>query len=192
MSIYLYEESIVNELREITGDDRIHIITPSQSISFLAQYDKDKVTYPSIVMSRGPINLGEYKNQVQRLKGETSNIDQDNYVVKAQLIDVRISWNLDIYTVDRYTNDEICRELIFYFTTHPRFTVKIPYGLDISQNFDIFVSDDVVDNTDLTEFPNTGEFFRTTITIYTENAHLFSSHKQYQVIGRPDVDINNH
>ena len=188
MSVYLYEESIVDELRKITGDDRIHIISPDQSISFFAQLKDDKVKYPAVVMSRSSIRLGEYKNQVQRLKGQTAKIDDDNYIVKAQLVDMRIEWNIDIYAVDRYSCDEIFRELVFYIITHPRFSVKVPYNLDIDQNFDLFVMDDVVDNTDLNEFKNRGEYFRMTFTIYTENAHLFSSHKQYQVVGKPVVD----
>lgn len=189
MSVYLYEESLVKALREVTGDERIHIVSPDKSIEFFAQFDKDKTKYPAIVLSRGPLSLLEYQNQPVKLKGQTANIDKENYVVKAQLLNFRMSWNVDIYAVDRYTCDEILRELLFYFTMHPRFEVKVPYGLDIVQNFDVFIEDDITDNTDLVDFNNTGEFFRETFTIYTENGHFYYSRRQYQVFGKPDVDI---
>lgn len=187
MSVYLYDEAVVDRLRKITGDERIHVISPDQSIDFLAQFDKDKVDLPAIVVSRGPVTLLDYRNQVVALKGQTSRRGEDNLVVKAQLIPMRIEWNIDIYTVDRYTCDEIVRELVFYFTTRPRFEITVPYQLDIVQNFDVLLSPEITDNTDLLEFPSTGEKFRETLTIYTENAHMYYSHQQYPTNVRPDI-----
>lgn len=194
MSFYLYDEALVNSLKEITGDSRIHIVPPEQSISFVAQFDKDKVDYPLIVVSRAPqiVLNGSLYNQVSALKGQTVRLNsEENTVSKVKLIPIRIDWNIDIYAVDRYTCDEIVRELVFYFITYPRFQVNVPYGLDIDQNFDVFLSPEISDNSDLVEFPNTGELFRETISVYTENAHLYSSHRQYLTRVSPDVDTVN-
>lgn len=194
MSVYLYDEAIVDRLRKVTGDSRIHIVPPDLSVSFFAQFDKDKVEYPAIVVSRGStinVNQGLY-NQVSLLKGQTVRLNSDeNTVSKIKTLPIRVEWNIDIYAVDRYTCDEIVRELVFYLMTYPRFSVKVPYGVDIDQNFDIVVSPEISDNTDLVEFPNTGEIFRETISIYTENAHLYSSHRQYLTRVAPDVDVKN-
>lgn len=192
MSVYLYDKSLVKSLREVTGDNRIHIIEPDKSISFLAQTDRDKVMFPAIVLSRGTVSLQEYQNQVVALKGQTAKVDDESFVVKAQLIPIRIEWNIDIFAVDRFTCDEIVRELVFYFITNPRFIVEVPYQLGITQNFDVFLEDEIVDNSDLIEFDNRGECFRETLTIYTENAHFFSSKRQYQTsIAEPEVCTNN-
>lgn len=194
MSVYLYDEAIVDRLRKVTGDSRIHIVPPDLSVSFFAQFDKDKVEYPAIVVSRGStinVNQGLY-NQVSLLKGQTVRLNSDeNTVSKIKTLPIRVEWNIDVYAVDRYTCDEIVRELVFYLMTYPRFSVKVPYGVDIDQNFDIVVSPEISDNTDLVEFPNTGEIFRETISIYTENAHLYSSHRQYLTRVAPDVDVKN-
>lgn len=188
MSVYLYDESVVNRLREITQDQRIHIIDPNQAVTFLAQFDYDKVNLPAIVVSRGPVQLLDYRNQVVALKGQTVRRNSDNNLyVKAQLIPMRIEWNIDVFTVDRYSCDEIVRELVFYFTQQPRFEVKVPYDLNIIQNFDVLLDTSIVDNTDLINFPNTGERFRETLTIYTENAHMYSSHRQYPTSTQPEV-----
>lgn len=193
MSAYLYEKVLVDKLQEITGDRRIRVISPDTSLMFLAQADKDKVKYPAVVLSRGAIELSSYRNQVAALKGQTTKIDKDNIITKAQLIPMRINWNIDVFTVDRYSCDEIIRELIFYFITHPRFYLNVPYGLDICQNFDIFVESEIQDNSDLADFNNRGEYFRETFSIYTDNAHLFTSHKQYPTYIDPIdvVDMNN-
>lgn len=191
MSVYLYDEVLVKRLREVVGDSRIHIIDPSLAITFLSQFDKDRVKFPAIVLSRKSVSLLDYRNQVVALKGQTAKIDQDNLVVKAKLIPMRIEWSLNVYTVDRYSCDEIIRELVFYFTSNPRFEVEVPYQLDIKQNFDVFLSSEIEDNSDLVEFPNRGEYFRETLSLYTENAYMFSSHRQYPVISVPDVESNN-
>lgn len=193
MSFYLYDKAIIDRLKDVTGDDRIHIVPPEQAISFLAQFDKDKVKLPALVLSRGPITIVDaLKNQVAYLKGETAKYNtEENSVSKARLIPIRIEWSLNVYTVDRYSCDEIVRELVFYLMTKPRFSVKIPYDLDIEQNFDIFLDNDIVDNSDLIEFPNTGEYFRETISFYTENAHLYSSNRIYLTKLLPDVEDNN-
>lgn len=134
------------------------------------------------------MTLNDYRNQVVALKGQTAKVRSDNLVTKARLVPMRIQWDVDVFTADRYTCDEIIRELVFFFTSKPRFEVKVPYGLNIPQNFDIFLSNEIEDNSDLVEFSNRGELFRETLTIYTENAHMYSSHNQYPTITLPEVD----
>lgn len=190
MSVYLYDESLTESLKKITGDSRIHVINPDQAFDFLAQFDQDRVELPAVVLSRRNVSLLDYRNQVVALKGQTAKVKDNNLIVKAKLIPMRIEWNIDVFTVDRYSCDEIIRELVFYFTSKPRFEVKVPYQLDIVQNFDVILSPEITDNTDLVEFPSRGEFFRETLSIWTENAHMFSSQLQYPVYSTSDVDIN--
>lgn len=179
MSIYLYEQSLVESLRKVTGDKRIHVIPPEQSILYLAEFNKDKVVLPAILLSRNSMSLTDTRNQVAALKGETTRLEKDATVVKAQVVPVKIEWSLDVYAADRITCDEIIRELVFYFIQHPCFKIRVPYNLDIEQEFSVFLSDDIQDNSDLVEFPNHGEVFRETLTLYTDDAHFYSSSQQY-------------
>lgn len=189
MSTYLYDESLVNRLREVINDDRIHVIPPEESISFLAKVGKDKTYFPAVVVSRGPITLTtDTRNQFVYLKGQSVRLNEDNTVTKVKLIPMRMEWSINIYAVERYTCDEIVREIVFYLMSHPRFEVKVPYGVDITQNFDVFVDPEIVDNSDLSEFSNVGDYFRETLTVYTENAHLYSSRRQYLTQAKPEVE----
>lgn len=179
MSVYLYDKALIDAMQEITGDSRIKIVSPDLAIQYLAQVSKDKVNFPAIVLSRGPVRLNDYRNQVAALKGQSAKVDDDNKIVKARLIPMRIEWTIDVFAVDRFTCDEIIRELVFFFTSYPRFNVRVPYDLDIDQNFDVLMSPEIEDNSDLIEFTNRGEYFRETLTVYTENAHMFSSYEMY-------------
>lgn len=190
MSAYLYDEVLVKRLQELTSDQRICIVPPEEAINYLAGFSKDHVNLPAILLTRKSVTLLDYRNQVVALKGQTAHVCRDNILVKARLIPMKIEWNLDIYAADRYSCDEIVRELVFYFTTNPRFEVQIPYQLDIKQNFDIFISPDIPDNSDLIEFSSRGEYYRETITLWTENAHMFSSHRQYPTFTVPSIDVN--
>ena len=190
MSAYLFDQALVDRLCQITEDSRIHIVPPESAIDFLAQFDKDKVEFPAIVVTRGSITLNDTRNQYALLKGQTTRLNPDNTASKMKLIPMRMEWSINVYAVDRYSCDEIIRELVFYFMTYPRFQVKVPYDLDVAQNFDILVDPEIVDNSDLVEFPNHGTLFRETITVYTENAHLYSSGKIYLTKIIPDVEDN--
>jgi len=191
MSVYLYDEALVSKFREITGDERIHIVPPDNAIEFLASIDNDKVKYPAVVLSRNSVTLQDYRNQAVSLKGQSAKINDENLVVKAKLIPLRVEWSVDVFTVDRFSCDEIIRELVFYLISYPRLEVKVPYGLDIPQNFDIIVSPEIVDNSDLIEHSNRGVSFRETLTIYTENAHFYSSGRKYPVYTGLDFEIKN-
>lgn len=189
MSQYLYEKSLVERLRSVLDDDRVHIIDPDNSIRFLAEVSNDKTHFPAVVISRGPTTLSDYRSQSQILKGQSAKINDDGSVKKLKLIEVRFQWQVDVFAVDRYTCDEILRELVFFYITYPRYEVKVPYGLDdLPQNFDIIVGQDLEDNSDLMEFSNRGEYFRETLTIYTENAHLYSSRDQMTTYVKSEID----
>lgn len=187
MSVYLYDEALVKSIRKVTGDERIHVVPPENAISFLATISKDKVVYPAIVISRSSVSLNDTKNQYAYLKGETVRIEEDNTAVKIKLIPMTIEWSINVFAVSRFDCDEIIRELIFYLISHPRQVVKVPYNNDVFQNFDLILNDEIVDNSDLINSVNIGEYFRETISVYTENAHMFSSGKIYLSKVDPDV-----
>ena len=190
MSVYLYDEALVDGIKSVTGDNRIRIVPPENTTSFLAQIDKDNVNYPAILLRRGPIQIVEpMRNQYSMLKGETVRYNsEENTATKVKTLPIRIEWDVDVYAADRKTCDEIVRELVWFFTTYPRFSVKIPYGLDITQNFDISLDPNIEDNTDLLGFASTGELFRETLSIYTENAHYYTAQRQYLTKVKPEVE----
>lgn len=190
MSAYLYDEALVAKLTKITEDSRIRVISPSDTISLLAQINKDKVEFPAIIVTRGPINLfQDTRNQYAYLKGESVKLNEDSSMTKIKVLPMRMTWTINIYAVDRYSCDEITRELVYYLMTYPRCFVQVPYGIDIPQNFDLILDNDIEDNSDLEGYMNTGEYFRETLTVRTENAHYFSSDRRYLTRVTSDTKI---
>lgn len=181
MSVKCYDDAIIANFRNIFNDGTISILPVENAIRFSAQLRKDDVDFPMISTTRlGYSIVSSNVNQSAKTIGSFVVRDGKNNNVFAQSIPIRIEYQLDIFTVDRWTCDEITRELIFYFYQHPTLVAHFDYGLDIDHNFNLFLNDDIVDNSDTVDHADKGVMFRNTLTFYTDDARLFRSKKQKQ------------
>lgn len=188
MSFGCYDDAIIENFRKVFNDDRIYILPVEDAFRFVSQLNRDDVKFPLISTTRlGVTILSSEVNQAQKMTGHLVRRDGFNNNVFAQSIPIRIEYQLDIFTVDRRTCDEITRELIFYFYQHPTLVAHFDYGLDIDHNFNLFLNDDVVDNSDTLEHVNKGVKFRNTLTFYTDDARLVRSKKFTQGEIKADV-----
>lgn len=181
MSVKCYDDAIIARFRSLFNDDTIHILPVENAIRFTGQLKKDNVRFPMISTTRlGYSIVGSNVNfNAKRIGSFTKRDGEDNNVF-AQTIPIRIEYQLDVFTVDQESCDNIIRELIFFFYQHPTLLAHFEYGLDIDHNFNLFLNDDVVDNSDTVEHINNGVMFRNTLTFYTDDARLFRSKKQKQ------------
>ena len=181
MSVKSYDDAIINRFREVFNDNTISILPVENAIRFSAQLRKDNLTFPTISTTR--LGYSIVRNQVNfnaKMVGSFKTRDGENNNVFAQSIPIRIEYQLDVFTVDRWSCDEIVRELIFFFEQKPTLQAHFEYGLDFDHNFNLFLNEDIVDNSDTVEHENTGVMFRNTLTFYTDDARLFRSKKQIQ------------
>ena len=181
MSVKSYDDAIINRFREVFNDNTISILPVENAIRFSAQLRKDNLTFPMISTTR--LGYSIVRNQVNfnaKMVGSFKTRDGENNNVFAQSIPIRIEYQLDVFTVDRWSCDEIIRELIFFFEHKPTLQAHFEYGLDFDHNFNLFLNEDIVDNSDTVEHENTGVMFRNTLTFYTDDARLFRSKKQIQ------------
>ena len=171
MSVKSYDDAIINRFREVFNDNTISILPVENAIRFSAQLRKDNLTFPMISTTR--LGYSIVRNQVNfnaKMVGSFKTRDGENNNVFAQSIPIRIEYQLD----------EIIRELIFFFEQKPTLQAHFEYGLDFDHNFNLFLNEDIVDNSDTVEHENTGVMFRNTLTFYTDDARLFRSKKQIQ------------
>lgn len=181
MSVKAYDDAIVSRFRSIFNDSTISILPPENAIRYIAQLRKDKVELPLIsIMRTGYSIVGSMVNQSAKMTGSFTRRDDVNNGLFARSLPIRIEYQLDVYTVDRWSNDELCRELIFFFYQHPTLKAHFDYGLGIDHNFNLFIDDDIVDNSDTVNHTDFGVMFRSTFTFYTDDARLFQSYKQIQ------------
>lgn len=180
MSFYLYDEAIVNNLRSLVNDDRIHIVPPDNALNVIGRITDDDIKLPLISLSRTSTQISNSISHPMKFDGGIAGYDSKTKIFKKiQAIPIRINYLLDVWTKHRQENDDIIRELIFYISTHPTMKVEIPYGLDIEHKFNIFIDSDIDDNSDIVEHKNRGEYFRQTLSLYTDDAYLWKSASRY-------------
>lgn len=189
MSVYMYDEAIVEDLRLLLNDDRIHIVPVDNVFRLIARLNEDNIEMPLISLTRTGWQLADNKPQMMKFDGALAGYDRrDNSLKRVQAIPIRIGYQLDVWTKTRKENDNILRELIFYYSTHPTLIVNIEYGLDITHDFNIFFDADIEDNSDIVEHRNRGEYFRQTVSIYTDDAYLWKSSSRNPSIIDPVVE----
>lgn len=189
MSVHFYDKALITHFRDILDDNRIHILPVEQAIRFTAQLQQDNVKFPLISTTRLGYSIRNNDRNFAALHsgGYQRRTDVGTNVF-AQIIPIRIEYQMDVFSVDQRTCDELIRELIFHITQHPTLTVEIPYILDTQHVFNIFLGDDIVDNSDTVEHVNRGVLFRNTLTLYTDDAYLFAGKETLQ--GKVVADVN--
>lgn len=186
MSIYKYEESIVNKMREITGDDRI-IITPSDNIiNVIPRIAKDEIKLPLIHIIRNGWGLTDKRSHSMKMNGHINNhfplynmndyiSKEDGRVHRLHTLPIRFSHIFEVWSRTREENDEMMRELLWFFSTMGEFEVKIPYGVDITHTFTLKLNSDIADNTSVVSHKDAGELFLQAFSTTCDDAYLWKS-----------------
>lgn len=179
MSAYLYDDAIVNNLRSVIGDDRIHLTQVDRAMNVIPRIDNDEFKLPLITLTRTGWRIKtDDHNHSSRYEGGITHkeiYNDDTRIQRVQFIPMQLDYNLDVWTRSRRENDEIIRELMWYFLVSPTLQVNIPYDLNMTHNFNIFVEEDVEDNSDIAGQASHGEYFRQTLHLYTDDAKLWKS-----------------
>lgn len=186
MSIYKYEEAIISKMREITGDNRV-IITPSDNVlNLIPRIAKDEFKLPLIHVIRNNWQLYPKKSHSMKMNGAINNnfpmFQDDNYISpedgkihRLHVIPIIFSHTFEVWSRTREENDEMIRELIWFFSTMNKFEVTIPYGVNITHEFTLTLSDNIIDNTDILNQKNVGELFLQAIQTTCDDAYLWKS-----------------
>ena len=170
---YLYDTALVNDLRSVFNDQRIYICPPELVFKTIGRLNEDDIKMPMISLLRTGASILDSSHPM-RFSGSLSAIHPDeNTYETLRAIPIRINYLLDVWTKHREENDNIIRELIFYYMTHPTLQITIPYGVDLKHNFNIFFDNNIEDNSDIVDQPNHGEYFRQTLSVYTDDAYLW-------------------
>lgn len=186
MSIYKYEEAMVSKMREITGDNRV-IITPSDNVlNIIPRITKDEFKLPLIHIIRNNWKLTNKRSHGMKMNGLVNDsfplFEEGNYVSpddgkihRLHVIPIMFSHTFEVWSRTREENDEMIRELIWFFSTMNKFEVKIPYGVNITHEFTLTLNPDVIDNTNVVSNKDTGELFLQAIQTTCDDAYLWKS-----------------
>lgn len=174
--MHLYDDAVVEKFKELFGTDKMFIIPPERAKDTIAQIEKDSVNFPLVSLDRKGFTIRDSAiNWSASRMGLADSITDDGKANIMHVIPIKINYQLDVYTTDRVSCDEILRELIFYFTLHPTLMVKIPYGLNTKHKFNLFFNPDIEDNSDTISHIEKGVLYRYTANLYTDDAYLFAN-----------------
>jgi hypothetical protein len=170
---YLYDTAIINDFRSIFTNEDIFICPADRVFSVLGRLNEDDVKMYIISLQRTGTSLLSSSHPM-RFDGGVIDYDKTSDQFKTlRGIPIRINYLVDVWTKHREENDNIIRELIFHYMTNPTLQITIPYGTNYVHNFNIFFDDNIEDNSDIVEHPNRGEYFRQTLSLYTDDAYLW-------------------
>lgn len=196
--VYLYDNAIINDLRRIITDNRITITPFENLIRTISKSENDVISLPIVSITRTNWTILSNRPHAMKFDGALSDISlvnqEDTKVTNLQAIPIRINYLIDVWTRTRLDNDNLFRELIFYYSTNPTLKIQIPYGIDANKNFNIIFDNDVEDNSDIINHKNIGEHFRQTLSFYVDDAYLWKSSYRGKTIIDTDglyLDINN-
>ena len=198
MSIYLYEKAIVEKMREITGDDRI-IITPSENIrNIIPRISSDELQLPLIHMIRNNWRLSDKKSHAMKMNGHIANDfplfyqgsnEINGKIHREHVIPITFNHTFEVWSRTREENDEMIRELIWFFSTMGELTVKIPYGLDREHVFTLELQPEIIDNTDIVSHKDMGEVFLQAIITTCNDAYLWKSSRHNPTCIHVDTEL---
>ena len=138
------------------------------------QSNSDSIELPLVSLTRGQsISILSTNKKPLSYDGKKFNANSKK-IQQLNGIPISINYQLDIYTRHRVENDDLWREFVFKIINNPKLFVEIPYKEEkIMHVFNMRITDTVEDNSDIPEHLISGEFFRSTLNIYVDDAYLF-------------------
>jgi len=173
MSFFVYDEALKLVLKKLLPNT--HYTQQPLGIEEASKLT-DSTIFPMMSFYTGNIRIR--KEGTSRSMAKYSTILQgikDGKSVSLNAIPFYIEWQVDLYDPDKRVVDEMVRELIFFLTDKPFIWIEIPYGLNQQVGWNIDYDENIVDNSDLVEFKETGRVYRKTVTLFTDEAWLFKT-----------------
>lgn len=198
MSVYLYDEALIQKLKNWTANTQIHIYGPDdarQLFEVIGDETSDKpIQLPIISIRRSAsFSILNPNKKPQTYDGmrmrSTSN---DEKMLKVSAIPIQVSYQLDIYCRYRKEADMLARSLIFNIVNHPTLSIIIPYNdANLEYYGNMRVSSEVEDNSDIPERFVPGQFTRLTLNVAIDDAYLWDArYRENLSFELTDVQVN--
>ena len=180
MGVRFYDDALVEKLNKWTNNSQnLKILKPEESTRFFEMTldeMKDKpLSLPLISISRDKsIDILNMQKQAKTFEGY-SVVKNEKTVIPINVIPIRLSYQIDIYTKTMIEADEYIRNLVFNFINYPKLEITLPYNdLDIKHESMIYLDSTISDNSDIKEHLFPDQFVRFTLKIIIDDAYLFS------------------
>lgn len=182
MAINYYDEAITQKIKGWLADSsKLRVLSPDESMRLIqlnAEDTGDKpLKLPLISISRNKdIEIESAIKQNKSFDGLI--IDQDDIAstaVHLNVIPIKTTYQLDIYTKKRIEADEYVRQYLFKLINNPQISIEIPYnGYNVKHTANLRVLNTVSDTSDIATHIFPGQFYKWTIQLELQDGFLFS------------------
>lgn len=182
MAISYYDEAITQKIKNWLADSsKLRVLSPEESnrlIQLNAEDTKDApLKLPLIALSRNKdIELGATIKQNKSFDGFIIKKDETTLTtVHLNVIPIKTTYQLDIYTKKRIEADEYVRQYLFKLINNPQIIIEIPYNnYIIKHTANLRVLNTISDTSDIPNHVFAGQFYKWTIQLELQDGFLFS------------------
>lgn len=182
MAISYYDEAVTAKIKGWLADNsKLRVLSPDETnrvIQLNAEDTGDKaLMLPLITISRNKdLEIESAIKQSRSFDGLIIKNDKaTGETVHMNVIPVRTTYQLDIYTKKRIEGDEYVRQYLFKLINNPQIIIDIPYnGYFIRHTANLRVLNTVSETSDIPNHLFAGQFYRWTIQLELHDGFLFS------------------
>jgi hypothetical protein len=176
----------------LAGSSKLRVLSPDEStrlIQLQADDSGDKpLTLPLIAVSRN--RDIEIESAIKQNKSFDGLIIGTNAVgattVHLNVIPIKTTYQLDIYTKKRIEADEYVRQYLFKLINNPQIIIEIPYNnYIVKHTANLRVLNTVSDTSDIPTHAFAGQFYKWTIQLELQDGFLFSipQKQNWKIVG---------
>ena len=182
MAINYYDEAITQKIKGWLADSsKVRVLGPDESdrlFKIQAEDSGDKpLKLPLIALSRNKeITIESTVKQNKSFDGLIiGSGSKANTTLHFNVIPIKTTYQLDIYTKKQAEADEYIRQYLFKLINNPQIIIDITYnGYLVRHTANLRVLDSVSDNSDISAHIFPGQFYRWTIQLELHDGFLFS------------------
>ena len=185
MAISYYDEAITQKIKNWLADSsKLRVLSPDESnrlIQLAADDSNDApLKLPIIAISRNKdIELESAIKQNKSFDGYILDSNATRATtVHMNVIPIKTTYQLDIYTKKRIEADEYVRQYLFKLINNPQIIVEVPYphkdNCVLRHTANLRVLNTISDTSDIPTHIFAGQFYKWTIQLELQDGFLFS------------------
>lgn len=182
MAISYYDEAITQKIKGWLADSsKLRVLSPDESTRLLQLQAEDSndqpLKLPLIAISRNKdIEIESAIKQNKSFDGLVIGKDSTGTAtIHLNVIPVKTTYQLDIYTKKRIEADEYVRQYLFKLINNPQIIIEIPYNnFIVRHTANLRVLNTVSDTSDISTHIFPGQFYKWTIQLELQDGFLFS------------------
>lgn len=182
MAITYYDEAITQKIKGWLADSsQLRVLSPDETTRLIQVAAEDSgdqpLKLPLIAISRNKdIEIESTIKQNKSFDGLIIGKDDHNaQTIHLNVIPVKTTYQIDIYTKKRIEADEYVRQYLFKLINNPQIIIEIPYNnYRVRHTANLRVLDTVSDTSDISTHIFPGQFYKWTIQLELHDGFLFS------------------